>query len=452
MLFTVEWLSTIFPRVTGNVENAIQIKTYMTDSRLKTEDSLFIPIVGENFDGHDFLMQAYENGAIATLWQDNKVLPEALPKDFIVFSVKDTTKALQHLAGCYRDEIKPIVIGVTGSNGKTTTKDIVATIAKEKYKTHYTDGNLNNEFGLPFTILSMSKDTEVLVLEMGMSSFGEIELLSNIAKPDYAIITNIGESHIEYLGSREGIAKAKLEITSGMDQNGKLIIDGDEILLSHVHQQENVVRVGFGEDNDFIVSEIELKQNATVFKGSDHSTYTIPVLGSHNAKNAAYGIVLGRLLGIDSESIKHALEHLKLTGMRFETLTGKNDVSIINDAYNASPTSMMAAIQVVQQMSGFVNKVAVLGDIYELGEKSRELHEVVAEVMNDSITHLYTVGEDSIVISNAMKNKYPTVVVKHFTEKAQLLETLQNHLNKETLILFKASRGMKLESVINEIK
>lgn len=452
MLFTVNWLTTIFPNVTGNVDETLQIKTYTTDSRLKTEDSLFIPLVGENFDGHNFVKQAYENGAIATLWERNKKLPDALPKDFIVFYVEDTTHALQKLASCYRDEINPIVIGVTGSNGKTTTKDIVATIAKEKFRTHFTDGNLNNEFGLPFTILSMSRNTEVLVLEMGMSSFGEIEILSNIAKPDYAIITNIGESHIEYLGSREGIAKAKLEIASGLDRNGKLIIDGDESLLSHVHKEENVIKVGFGKENDFIVSDIELNRNATVFNGSDQHTYRIPVLGSHNAKNAAYGIVLGRLLGINTENIQHALENLRLTGMRFETLTGMNGVSIINDAYNASPTSMKAAIEVIQQMDGYENKVVVLGDIYELGKQSKELHETVAEVIRESITHLYTIGEDSSVISETIKKKYPVIKVKHFTQKNHLLEELQKHLNNDTLILFKASRGMKLETIINEIK
>ncbi|MBC5635872.1 UDP-N-acetylmuramoyl-tripeptide--D-alanyl-D-alanine ligase [Ornithinibacillus sp. BX22] len=452
MLFTCNWLSDVFPNVKGKMDGDKQIKTFFTDSRIVSEDALFIPIVGEKFDGHEFIMQALENGAIASLWDKSKQLPEGLPEDFLIFYVDDTTKALQHLASCYRDEVNPIVVGITGSNGKTTTKDIVAAIAKEEYKTHFTDGNFNNEFGLPFTILSMQRDTEMLVLEMGMSSFGEIELLSNIAKPDYAIITNIGESHIEYLGSREGIAKAKLEIVSGLKKHGKLIIDGDEALLSHVHQNENVVKVGFSEHNDFIISNIELLREKTSFTGSDGIAYTVSLLGSHNAKNAGFGIALGELIGIDKDKIQHALNSLTLTGMRLEMLTGKNGVAIINDAYNASPTSMMAAIQVVQKMNGFSNKVLVLGDIYELGADSKSLHETVADAVNESISYIYTVGEDSAVIGRAVKRKYPEMIVKHFSQKEEVLPELRQHLNQDTLILFKASRGMKLESIIEEIK
>ncbi|WP_042145002.1 UDP-N-acetylmuramoyl-tripeptide--D-alanyl-D-alanine ligase [Paucisalibacillus sp. EB02] len=452
MLFTVNWLRTVFPDVRGKSDDDKKIYRFFTDSRIKSEDSLFIPIVGESLDGHEFIKQAYENGAIATLWDKNKALPNGLPDDLIVFLVDDTTKALQHLASTYRDEINPIVIGVTGSNGKTTTKDIVASIVKEKYETHFTDGNFNNEYGLPFTILSMSRDTEVLVLEMGMSSFGEIELLSNIAKPDYGVITNIGESHIEYLGSREGIAKAKLEILSGLNKNGKLIIDGDEELLSHVHAQNNVIKVGFGTNNDFIASDIELKRNDTSFKGSDGNDYTVSLLGSHNVKNASYGVVLGKLLGINTKKIQDALQTLSLTGMRFELLSGVNEVSIINDAYNASPTSMMAAIDVVQQMGGFKDKVVVLGDVYELGEQSKTLHETVAEVVNDSITCLFTIGEDSCVISEVVQKKFPNMKVKHFHVKEDVLPELQQYLSRDTLILFKASRGMKLESIIEELK
>ncbi|WP_026906025.1 UDP-N-acetylmuramoyl-tripeptide--D-alanyl-D-alanine ligase [Paucisalibacillus globulus] len=452
MLFTVNWLTSIFPDVLGKVDGEIEIKRFFTDSRIKSEDSLFIPLVGESLDGHKYIKQACENGATATLWDKSKALPGGLPEELIVIFVDDTTEALQRLASAYRDEINPIVIGVTGSNGKTTTKDIVAQVAKEKYKTHFTDGNFNNEYGLPFTILSMERDTEVLVLEMGMSNFGEIELLSNIAKPDYGIITNIGESHIEFLGTRAGIAKAKLEILSGLDKNGKLIIDGDEELLSHVHVQSNVIKVGFGQHNDFIVSDINLKRNETSFKGSDGKEYTISLLGSHNVKNASYGIILGTLLGINAEKIQHALQTISLTGMRFEIFNGMNGVSIINDAYNASPTSMIAAINVVQQMDGYKDKVLVLGDVLELGEQSKSLHETVAEVINDSITCLYTIGEDSNVISEAVQKKYPNMNVKHFYEKEEVIPKLQQYLNEESLILFKASRGMKLESIIEELK
>ncbi|GGA83902.1 UDP-N-acetylmuramoyl-tripeptide--D-alanyl-D-alanine ligase [Ornithinibacillus halotolerans] len=451
MLFTVNWLNKIFPNVKGEVTDK-KIDSILTDSRKKAKDSLFIPIVGENFDSHEFINQAYENGAIATLWEKGRKEPEGLPESFLVFYVDDTIKALQFLANAYRHEINPTVIGITGSNGKTTTKDIVASIAKEQYKTHFTNGNLNNELGLPFTILSMPRETEVLVLEMGMSSFGEIELLSNIAKPDYAVITNIGESHIEYLGSREGIAKAKLEIITGLSNTGKLIIDGDESLLNHVHQQDNVVKVGFSSKNDFVISNVEILHHKTTFTGSDGEDYTVSLLGSHHAKNSGYGIIIGKLLGIPKEKVKKALETLQLTGMRFELLKGRNDVSLINDAYNASPTSMMAAVEVVKQMDGFETKVVVLGDIYELGDQSKKLHANVANVINEQISVLYTVGNDSKAISDAVKGKFPNMTVKHIENKEDVPNELQDYLNNQTLILFKGSRGMELETVIRQLQ
>ncbi|WP_047981352.1 UDP-N-acetylmuramoyl-tripeptide--D-alanyl-D-alanine ligase [Ornithinibacillus contaminans] len=452
MLFTTNWLTTVFTDCSGDQGNEKEIKSVTIDSRQKSEDALFIPIIGENFDGHDFVEQAYQNGAIAILWDRKRKLPEQLTSKVYVYYVDDTTSALQELASCYRDKVNPIVIGVTGSNGKTTTKDIVASIAKQKYRTHYTNGNFNNEIGLPLTVLAMEANTEVLVLEMGMSSFGEIELLSKLAKPDYAIITNIGESHIEFLGSREGIAKAKLEITSGLSKNGKLIVDGDEPLLASVHHEDHVVTAGFESTNDFVISSIEINRRETTFVGSDGNTYSIPLLGNHHAKNASYGIVIGALLGISFDQIQAAFHGLTLTGMRFELLTGRHGVSIINDAYNASPTSMKAAIQVVNQIPDFKEKVLVLGDIYELGSESKSMHEAVAEVIDNSITALFTVGEDSKVISDVVQLKYPMLVVAHFHQKEDVLEALQPYLKQDALLLFKASRGMKLESLIEAIK
>src|SRR5699024_1235287 len=188
----------------------IEIETVVTDSRLKVKQSLFVPLIGDQFDGHQFVEGALNNGAVAILWQEDRELPPSVPKQVPVFFVKNTLDALQQLASLYRNKVDPIVVGITGSNGKTTTKDIVSSVVKTTYKTHFTQGNLNNHIGLPLTILGMPNDAEVLILEMGMNHFNEIDLLSKIARPDYAIITNIGESHIEHLGSREGITKAKL--------------------------------------------------------------------------------------------------------------------------------------------------------------------------------------------------------------------------------------------------
>ncbi|WP_205135622.1 UDP-N-acetylmuramoyl-tripeptide--D-alanyl-D-alanine ligase [Virgibacillus halotolerans] len=450
MLFTTKWLSNHFTNFCGEAADAITINTVTTDSRQKLKQSLFIPIVGERFDGHDYMKQALENGAVAAFWDENKPLPQFLPTDFPVFLVADTLTALQTLATHYRNNVNPIVIGITGSNGKTTTKDIVTAIAKTTYRTHYTNGNFNNHIGLPLTVLSMQKDTEVLVLEMGMSDFGEIERLSNIAKPDYAIITNIGESHIEFLGSRQGIAQAKLEITKGLKADGMVIFDGDEPLLNTALQQNHNIACGFHQKNDVIVSDVDVHTKKTTFRLSGTS-YTIPLLGRHHALNAAFAIVLGEALSITKEKMKQALTTLEVTAMRFELKQGVHDVSMINDAYNASPTSMKAAIEVVKQMDGFKEKVLVLGDILELGNHSEALHRSVSEVIDSPITAVFTFGKDAEKISTAVTKEKPYIKGKHFAVKEELLAALQPYLHDEALLLFKASRGLQFESLVEAL-
>ncbi|MFC4557016.1 UDP-N-acetylmuramoyl-tripeptide--D-alanyl-D-alanine ligase [Virgibacillus kekensis] len=452
MLFHTEWLKTIFNEYKGAVSPGIPIDEVSTDSRKETHKSLFVPIVGEKFNGHDYFKQAFDQGAIAALWQKDRKLPGFVPTDFPVFFVEDTLKALQQLASAYRDKINPVVIGITGSNGKTTTKDMMASVVGSGYRTHHTKGNLNNHIGLPLTILSMPADTEVLVVEMGMSQAGEIETLSKIAKPDYAVITNIGESHIEYLGSREGIADAKLEINSGLKENGLLVVDGDEPLLNKMHNLDYVITCGFEIDNDVVVNDVELTHNQTTFTLSDQTVYAIPLLGRHHALNAAFALtVADHIGGISKTGAADALMALQHTSMRFELLTGRNGVSVINDAYNASPTSMKAAINVVGQMDGFERKVLVLGDIFELGEASRDFHRSVADSVDASIHVLFTYGKDAKEISSVVSDRKQNIVCSHFGSKEELLQALESYLSKETLILFKASRGMQFEQLVENV-
>lgn len=449
---TTKWLATIFTNNQGLKQDHLPFLEVTTDSRVKTNNALFIPLVGENFDGHEYLKQAVENGAIATMWNEDKQLPTFLPTDFPVFFVHNTLDGLQELASQYRDEINPVVVGITGSNGKTTTKDLVASVLKTQFKTHFTLGNLNNHIGLPLTILGMPKETEVLVVEMGMNHFKEIDQLSMIAKPDYAIITNIGESHIENLGSRKGIAKAKLEILNGMDNNGMLIIDGDEKLLDSFHKRKNVITCGYEKNNDVVIDQIKLLTNQSTFHLADGSTYTIPLLGKHHAQNATYAIIIGSKLSVSNENIKKGLLSTELTSMRFELLKGLNDVSIINDTYNASPTSMKAAIDVVKQMKGFKKKVLILGDIFELGEQSAELHASIAKVIDLPITTVYTYGNAAKNISSSIKEHKPYIMCNHFDSKEDLLKTLQIYLHKNSLLLFKASRGMHFETLVEAVQ
>ena len=450
VIFTADWLTTIFKEHRGNSEQ-VSIEEVTSDSRKKTVNALFIPLVGEKFDGHAYIEQAIDHGAVAAIWNKKKPLPSFLPNNFLVFFVEDTLEALQRLAVEYRNKINPTVIGITGSNGKTTTKDIVTAVLGSKYKTHATVGNLNNHIGVPLTILSMKLDTEMLVLEMGMNHFNEIDLLSKIASPDYAIITNIGESHLEFLGSRQGIAEAKLEITNGLKSDGKLIIDGDEKLLEHIKESNNIIKCGFDNSNDFIIENVLVKPNQTRFHLSDGMDYSIPLLGKHHAKNASYAIALGKQLGMNGEQLKNALNNIQLTSMRFEMLKGVNGVSIINDAYNASPTSMKAAIEVVKEIPDYDKKVLVLGDIFELGEASFEMHQSIADVIDQSITALYTLGKNIIGTNEQVENNKTEIVNQHYESKDDLIKALTPYLNKDTIILFKASRGMKFESMVEKI-
>ena len=450
-MFTLQFLQTIFPTYEGKLSNKqIQINEVTTDSRKKTTNSLFIPIIGDTFDGHDFIHQAIAQGAVAALWNRKVTIPDDIPETFIFFFVDDTVQALQAVAKAYLKKIDPIVIGITGSNGKTTTKDLIKAVLATKRKTHATKGNFNNHIGLPLTILQMETDTEIAVLEMGMNDFHEIESLTNIAQPDYAIITNIGESHIEHLGSREGIAKAKLEIRSGIQADGLLFIDGDEKLFDHLSKEPYVRTCGFQLANDAIITNIHLHEQKTTFK-LNKEKYTIPLLGKHHAKNATFAILIAKELGYQYDEIQTGLMQLEHSQMRFEWILGKNNVSIINDAYNASPTSMRAAINVVKQIQGYKRKVVVLGDILELGSYSKSFHYSIAEEIDLPIQVVFTYGDHAEEIAKYVQKNKQAIHCEHFTSKEQVIESLNCYLEEETLLLFKASRGMKLEEIIEEI-
>ena len=451
MLFSTNYLNEIFGSKGVNTEVEVQIEEVMTDSRKEVSKALFIPIIGERFDGHDYLDQAIANGAVASFWDESISIPEYLPESFILYFVKDTTVALQQLAKSYRNLINPTVIGITGSNGKTTTKDILASLMKTKYTTHYTKGNFNNHIGLPLTILQMKRNTDILIVEMGMNAFHEISLLTHIARPDYAIITNIGESHIENLGSREGIAKAKLEITEGLKNKGFLIKDGDEPLLIHHQNDYQLISCGFHKENTYVLSSVTIGKMKTNFVLNDKEVYNIPLLGEHHAKNATLAIAVAKELGLSEEQIRDGLDEIEHTSMRFERFYGRNNVTIINDAYNASATSMIAAIKVMKQLDGFKQKVLVLGDILELGEHSHRLHRSVANEISPPIDIVYTFGKDAKVITTAIQQSSSTIKARHFQYKEDLILELENYLHEQTVILFKASRGLAFEKLIEQL-
>ncbi|QNR21555.1 UDP-N-acetylmuramoyl-tripeptide--D-alanyl-D-alanine ligase [Exiguobacterium sp. Helios] len=412
------------------------LRNFATDSRSTLTEGLYIPIQGARVDGHSFIEGAVAQGAIATLWKKGIPLPEL---DITVLEVEDPLNALQVIAQRYLQQVAPKVIAITGSNGKTSTKDMIESVLKQSFRTHKTAGNFNSDIGMPLTILMMPNETEVAVLEMGMNGFGDIELLSNLAEPDIALVTNIGESHAEQVGGRSGIARAKLEIRSGLKPNGHLFVDGDEPLLGEVPAE----RIGYHATNTYIIEQAEATFIGTTFK-FDGATFNLPVLGKHQIRNAAYAIATARALGLTDEVIQAGLNEVQLTPMRMERLM-YGQTAIINDAYNASPTSMNAAIETVATLDGFTNKVVVLGDMYELGQQERLLHASVGKKIALPVSHAILVGGKGRYIADGIVD--PTVQVQFADTVEDAARLLQPLLGKQTVVLLKASRGLALEQI-----
>jgi UDP-N-acetylmuramoyl-tripeptide--D-alanyl-D-alanine ligase len=447
-------LQQMIPQSTLQGDADFIFKGVSIDTRTIEAGSLFVPIKGEKFNGHDFVQQAVKSGAAAVLWNRNEPnVPSGLP----VVLVEDTLTALQQLAKEYCKQVGVKVVGVTGSNGKTTTKDMIYSILSTSYKVVKTEGNFNNHIGMPLTMLRLQEDTEIAILEMGMSSRGEIELLSQLAAPDVAVITNIGEAHLMDLGSREEIAKAKLEIISGLKREGVLIYNGDEPLLtsSPAHSGRKTVTFGQSMETDVYPLSVEQRQQSTVFTMSQAPdvTYEIPVLGVHNVHNALAAIAVGSHFDLSFSRIAEGLKALKLTTMRMEMIRSQKGFDIINDAYNASPTSMKAAISLLEDLKGYERKAVVLGDMLELGEQEKAFHyEVGHMIHHEKIDYVFTYGELGREIARGAQTVYADGRVQHFEEKGPLIAHLSSLLQKGDVVLIKASRGMRLEEVAESLK
>lgn len=429
----------------------VLIKGVTIDSRKIGQGNLFIPFKGEKVDGHKFVETAIQQGAAAALWQKDVPNP---PEDLPILIVEDTLIALQELARSYRNSLDIKVVGITGSNGKTTTKDMTADLLAQVFKVQKTEGNYNNHIGLPLTVLQLKEDTEAAVLEMGMSSKGEIEFLTQLGQPDAVIITNIGESHLLDLGSREAIADAKLEIISGLRDNGLIIFHGDEPLLQERlkdYQGNGKLRTfGTGKDNDLYPVTIEPMANGNLFttNKSDERFY-LPVLGNHNILNALAAMLAAEHLGVPLAKMNQGFAGLKLTNMRMEMSEGAHGEKIINDAYNASPTSMNAAIDLVANLSGYGRRILVLGDMLELGPLEEEYHyKVGAGLDPDKIDYVFTYGKLGASIASGAKEHLGEDRVFAFEDKDLLSTELKKCVNSESIVLVKASRGMKLEDVV----
>jgi len=401
------------------------------------------------------------------LWQADHEVPAELAHVPKVL-VKNTLAALQQLAKAYRSELLVRVIGITGSNGKTTTKDLTAAVLGTVYKVHKTHGNLNNEIGLPLTVLQLEEDTEVAVLEMGMSGYGEIELLTQIAQPDAAIITNIGESHLLQLGSRTGIAKAKLEIASGLSERGLLLFNGDEPLLHEEIARTSIptgvtIRTfGLSAANEWTADQIQLHSEYSTFiakfngEASSMGEIKLKTPGVHNISNALGVIAAARFFGVPANKVAEGLQEAELTGMRIEPSSAFNGAKLLNDCYNASPTSVRAALDLVASVEGYANKWIVLGDMLELGDDEAQMHEEIGRhaafggatavlACGPLSRHIYE-GAWSVMEQSGEGEAH------YFESKEQLADWLLDRIHADDIVLVKGSRGMQMEQIVKQLE
>ncbi len=428
---------------------------FSKDTRTMEPNDIYIGIKGENFDGNTLYKEAFEKGALGCIINDNIELDREFLSNYsdrFLILVSDTIKAIQSLAKYKRSLYDILVVGVTGSVGKTSTKDIIASVLSQKYNVLKTEGNYNNHIGVPLTILRL-KDENALVVEMGMNSLGEISSLSQIAKPSISVITNVGTAHIGNLGSRENILKAKLEILDGMDKDGVLVINNDNDLLHDYYiknkDNRNIITFGINNISDYKAYDIETKALDSSFKTDiNNKTYNfkINIPGEHFVLNALCALALGSYLKIDTSKIELGIESFSLTKRRME-INNINSYVIINDCYNANLDSMTSAINYLGTLKG--RKVAVLGDMLELGDYSEKLHRAIAQVIIDNkIDLVITVGEESKYIKNELnRNNYNNI--ESFDNNLDAFNKIKESIKKGDNILLKASYGMKFIEIYN---
>lgn len=437
----------------GTFENLdATVDSLDTDSRNIHPGSVFLPLSGERFDGHAYIHSALEAGAAGCFTARER--DSYLPDKFYI-KVSNTQRALRDLAAWYLARFNIPVIGVTGSVGKTTTKDMLAAVLGVKYRVLKTEGNFNNKVGLPLTILRLDRSHEICVLEMGMSQAGEIAYLSDIAKPDVAVITNVGDAHIENLGSREGILKAKCEIFTGLKADGMAVLNGDDELLNTIVVGQEMVRCGQSNLCQWRAEQPEQAEGGrtvcAVLTPMGQLNLDIPAMGGHMIYPSLMAAAVGARFGLTAQEILEGIQRFKPTKMRMDVIRRGQDITILNDTYNANPQSMRAAIGILaDSRSEF--KLAVLGDMFELGALAPMLHQEVGECLGRAgIDCLVAVGELAVHIAQAARDTGVTNVV-HCPDKEGAKSVLAEKLRPNSTVLVKASRGMAMEQLVDYLK
>lgn len=430
--------------------SGLEAKGIVLDSRKVEPGFVFVATVGEKVDGHKFIPEVFEKGAIGVICEKE---PEKPLGPCIV--VKDSFAALRDIAEFYRQQMPVPVVGITGSVGKTSTKEFIAAVLSEKYKTHKTEGNFNNEVGVPLTLFAMPEDTQAAVVEMGINHFGEMHRLSRIAKPDICVMTNIGQCHLEFLGSRDGILKAKSEIFDFMNPEGIVCVNGDDdklVTIEEVHGKRPV-RFGFGKENDIYADDIVSRglfgSTAMIHAGEQSFAVSVPLPGLHMVMNALAATAVGLQMGLTTEQIAAGIASVQAVNGRSRVVQAGDKV-VIDDCYNANPVSVKAAVDLLGLAFG--RKVAILGDMFELGEKEQEMHAEVG-------AYAAKKGVDVLVCAGALSEKMYQAAKEagmgeayHFVDKDALLLKLPEILQPGDSVLVKASHVMGFEKIVKSLE
>ena len=433
----------------------ITITSVSFDSRSLEQGALFVPLIASN-DGHEFVEAAKQNGACAALWQkDHENRPQGIP----LLIVDDTLEALQKIGKYYLQKINPKVVAITGSNGKTTTKDMIAAVLSTQFNVAKTRDNFNNHIGVPMTVLSMEPNTEILVVEIGMDHFGELDHLVHLVDPDVAIITMIGEAHIEFFKTRDRIADAKMEITHALKEDGVLVYNGDEpLLIERAEKLDFETKTfGTGANVDLQAQHIVSDAEKTSFRVKQwpELNFTIPMIGAYNVKNALAALCVGSEFQIDPRSMVKALEHFDLTKNRTEWVKASNGADVLSDVYNSNPTACAEVLTAFQNAETTGRRDAVLGDMLELGEQGPKMHAGLADKIDPKkVDEVFLCGPLMKNLAEALTDKFAQGKIHHYAtcEKEQLVSDLKERLRSEDMVMLKGSHGIHLEDVLAELR
>lgn len=455
LCFTIEDFFQLKGAVLYDAEKIKPIIKVSIDSRNVPPGSLFIAIKGDKFDGHDFITDAVKKGASVVLINEKKL--SALDEiDVPIITVRDTTAALGELAAVWRKKLRTKIIGITGSAGKTTTKEMIFTLLSAKYKVNKTSANNNNHIGVPLTLFSTTNRYDYLVLELGTNHFGEIKYTADIAQPNLALITNIGDSHLEFLKDRKGVLQEKSALfDSAIKNKGTIFINNDDTLLVATRKKYKK-RITFGlEKNADVKGEFKKFTNmgnpvVQIAYKRKRFSYSIPLYGEQSVRNFIASAAIAFNAGLNDDDIKKSIKKIRAVEKRLN-VDKIGDFILINDTYNANPDSTRLALQLLGQINHYANRIAILGDMFELGKNSKMLHEKLStEIVKNKINSVYTIGGMMKYLHTKLKASKINAV--HFTTRDSLNSFLKERSFSKSTVLVKGSRGMRMEEFVATIK